>query len=275
MRNRIGRCLARIAVGLLVCCGMAAMAQGLAKQPESRIFIAGDLTAQSYTMERYPMSGWGQYLACGLKPGVVVENRAIGGRSTRTFLGEGRWERLRNDLAPGDTVLIQFGHNDAAVNKPERYADPNTTYRTALQQFVSEARTAGAYPVLITPVAQRMFNADGTVSANFAAWSAVMREVASQTKAPLIDLEVSSRRLVKRWGAERSKMLYLHFGPGIWPGYPAGLVDDTHFSEIGARQMANLIAQDLSKLPVPAAAAILRKRPQLILTKPLGRRECR
>ncbi len=264
-----------MALGLLVCCGLAAIAQGPAKQAESRIFIAGDLTAQSYTMERYPMSGWGQYLACGLKPGVVVENRAIGGRSTRTFLGEGRWERLRIDLAPGDTVLIQFGHNDAAANKPERYADPNTTYRTALQQFVSEARKAGAHPVLITPVAQRMFKEDGTVSANFAAWSEVMREVASQTKTPLIDLEASSRRLVKRWGAERSKMLFLHFGSGIWPGYPAGLVDDTHFSEVGARHMANLIAKDLSKLPVPAADIVLRKRPQLTLKKPLEKRGCR
>jgi lysophospholipase L1-like esterase len=86
--------------------------------------VAGDSTVQTYDVVHYPQAGWGQFLACGLKPGAVVINRAIGGRSTKSFIAEGRWDRLMAEIKPGDTVLIQFGHNDATKAKPERYADP-------------------------------------------------------------------------------------------------------------------------------------------------------
>lgn len=257
---------------LLAAC--SAVAQPLQPVPAGRILIAGDSTAQTYPQARYPLSGWGQYLACGLVPGVQVINRAMAARSTRTFISEHRWDDLMAETQPGDTILIQFGHNDAAREKPERFAAPTTTFRDNLLRFVWETRGRQAVPVLVTPVARRSFWDDGKTRADFAEWSAVTREVAAETGTPLLDLEAASRALIETTGAEAARALYLHYPPGAWPSYPKGVDDDTHFSEIGARRMAGLIAAGLAALPVPAARMVLAERPDLSLTKPVGTGAC-
>jgi lysophospholipase L1-like esterase len=238
------------------------------------IFIAGDSTAQTYTQARYPQSGWGQYLACGLTPGAKVINRAIAARSTRTFIAENRWDSLMAEVRPGDTVLIQFAHNDATRTKPERFADPATTFHDNLLRFVWETRGRQAVPVLVTPVIRRSIWEDGKAHADFAEWSAVTRAVAAQTNTPLIDLENSSRELVDSFGPEPARALYLHYPAGAWPAFPKGIDDDTHFSEIGARRIAGLIAAGLAALPIPAAKLVLPARPDLERTTPLGTGQC-
>ena len=239
-----------------------------------RLLIAGDSTAQGYGQERYPQSGWGQYLACGLVSEAQVLNRAKAARSTRTFIAEGRWDQLMAESRPGDTVLIQFGHNDAARNKPERFADPATTFRDNLLRMVWETRGRQAVPVLVTPVIRRSIWEDGKAHADFAEWSAVTRAVAAQTGTALIDLEASSRTLVDSFGPEPARALYLHSAPGAWPAFPKGIDDDTHFSEIGARRMAGLIAAGLAALPIPAARLVLPSRPDLERSAPLGNGQC-
>ncbi len=120
----------------------------------SRIFIASDSTAQTYSADRYPQQGWGAFLRCGVDKDVTVENRAIAARSTRSFINEGRLDKIAQDIRPGDTLLIQFGHNDQNKAKPERYASV-PDYKMYLKRFIDVARQHDAQPVLITPVTQR------------------------------------------------------------------------------------------------------------------------
>ncbi|MBO9622538.1 MAG: rhamnogalacturonan acetylesterase [Sphingomonas sp.] len=266
------RALAAAAAGLLALAGPASAGQTPAGQ---RIFIASDSTAQFYGPERYPQTGWGQFLKCGLTPDVQVENRAIGGRSTRTFLSEGRWDKLLGDAAPGDLVLIQFGHNDASSNKPERYAPAATVYRDNLLRMIWEARGHGLVPVLVTPPMRRNFEG-GHAKADFAAYSQVMRELVVTTNTPLIDLEARSQAMLDRLGEQGARKLYLHYTPQNGaPGFPKGVDDDTHFSELGGRAMADLVAQELKGLKQPVAGKVLAERPDLTRKTPLGSAACR
>lgn len=254
---------------------LALLASGAQAQetPAPRILLAGDSTMQTYDVAHYPQAGWGQFLACGLKPGALVINRAIGGRSTKSFIAEGRWDRLMAEIRPGDTVLIQFGHNDATRAKPERFADP-ALFRDNLLRFIWQARGAGANPVLVTPVARRSFDAAGKSRADFADYSAVMRELAANTATPLIDLEGASRNMIDRLGPEGARKFYMNLAVGAYPAFPQGQNDDTHFNELGARAMANLVAEQLAGLSVPGAALVMAERPDLERKTALGSYAC-
>lgn len=247
-----------------------------ATHPGDTILIASDSTAADYGVARYPQVGWGQMLGCGLSPAVRVANHAMGGRSTRTFLSEGRWEKLLADMLPGDTVLIQFGHNDQARGKPERWAPAATDYRANLMRFVWDVRGAGGVPVLVTPVARRNFGPDGRAVADYPDYSGVMRALAKDLHVPLIDLESLSRGWLDRAGPEAAKAYYLHYraGDGI-AAFPKGVTDDTHFSEVGGRQVANLVAGGLKALNLSISAKVLADRPALTRATPLGRSDCR
>jgi lysophospholipase L1-like esterase len=267
---RIARKIAAMAAALF------AVTSAHATRPGDTILIASDSTAASYAPDRYPQTGWGQMLACGLQSDVRVINHAMGGRSTRSFLAEGRWDGLLADLMPGDTVLIQFGHNDQARGKPERWAPAQTDYRNNLMRFIWDVRTAGGIPVLVTPVARRNFGPDGKAVADYPAWSGVMRDLATTLHVPLIDLEARSRVWLNRAGPEASKALYLHYRAqdGI-AAFPKGIEDNTHFSETGARQVANLVAEGLRALDLPVSRKILAERPDLTRATPLGSTRCR
>lgn len=256
--------------------GATALALLLAGVPATAqtIWIAGDSTAATYREAAYPQTGWGMMLPCALADGVRVENRAMGGRSTRTFVSEGRWAGIVQGLQRGDTVLIQFGHNDASRNRPARYAPAATDYRTHLTRFVADVRSKGATPVILTPVARRSF--DGTVArADFAEYSSVARVTARETGAALLDLEALSRNLLTKTGEERAKAFYLHYtATDRIAAFPEGIADDTHFSELGARRMADLVAGELQRLKLPVSASIRSDRPELQRETPLGKWEC-
>lgn len=256
---------------------LAALAIALASPAAAEqrtIFIAGDSTAADYGAERYPQMGWGMMLRCGLSPRVAVRNHAMGGRSTRTFLSEGRLDAILAALKPGDTVLIQFGHNDANRAKPERFVAAETGYRDNLLRFIASIRAKHGQPVLLTPVAQRIFN-EGRVVAGFEDYSKVVRAIAAETRTPLIDLEALSRAWVARAGQEGAKRYYLHAAPGGWPAFPAGIADDTHFSELGARGAADLVAGALRRLRLPVSREVRGDRRDLRRATPLGRADCR
>jgi lysophospholipase L1-like esterase len=247
----------------------------LAAKPPLNIYIASDSTAQTYKPDRYPQAGWGQMLPCAFGRDVVIHNEAIAGRSTKTFIAEGRLDRIAHELEPGDTLLIQFGHNDADRNPAKgRYADPDGAYRDNLIRMIEVARVAGAQPVLITPVIRRHF-VDGQVRADFAPWSNEVRKIAADRKVPLIDLEALSGAWIQKTGEAGSKLYYLHYTPEDHAvGFPKGVADDTHFSELGARRVAEIIAGELRALKLPISRRVLRVRPALTRAEPLGSTSC-
>ena len=220
----------------------------------TRIFLAGDSTMAEKLPEKRPETGWGEMLQAWFPDGdVLVVNHARNGRSTRTFISEGRWDALLSAVSPGDWVFIQFGHNDQAKSKPERYAPPEV-FMANLQRFVTDVRGREATPVLLTPVVRRRFDENGSFYDSHGIYPDLVREVARNTGADLIDLQASSTVFLEAYGAERSKDLFLWLEPGESPNYPDGLEDNTHFSPQGARVVASLVMQGIvNELPELAA----------------------
>jgi lysophospholipase L1-like esterase len=210
-----------------------------------RIFVCGDSTAASYNPEETRMVGWGQLLGDFL-PGVTVVNLSMAGRSTKTFLAEGRLEPA-GQADPGDLVLIQFAHNDENEKKPERYTAPWTEFPENLKFFIRFAREHGAVPVLLTPICMRIWQ-DGKLQPTHGEYPAAMRAVAEETGVPLIDLYTESFRIVESMGEEGSKALFMHFAPGEDPAYPDGSEDNAHTKRAGAERFAAAAARGLKEL---------------------------
>jgi lysophospholipase L1-like esterase len=221
----------------------------------ARILIASDSTAAEYGPDKMPQMGWGMVLKCSLDPGVAVVNLARGGRSTKTYIEEGLWSALLAQLQPGDTVLIQFGHNDADRVKIVRFTEPDGAYADNLRRFVADVRAAGGQPVLVTPIARHMFEAGKVVDAH-TAYAAAIRRVAAQTKTPLVDLDADSMAQLQKRGEAESIKLYLVYAPGAVPRFPEGAHDTTHLNEQGARLAAALVAKRLQGLHLPISARV-------------------
>src|SRR6186997_493982 len=124
------------------------------------IFLAGNSTCAAKEPDKRPETGWGEMLGQHFKDGKVrIENRAMNGRSTKSFISEGRWQAIIDEVKKGDYVFVQFGHNDESKDKGERYTPPED-YRKNLVRFISEVRSKGGFPVLLTPVMRRRFDKD-------------------------------------------------------------------------------------------------------------------
>jgi lysophospholipase L1-like esterase len=219
-------------------------------KPPMQVVMIGDSTAAPYGPERAPQLGWAQVLPCALDSNVTVVDDAKGGRSTRSFQVEGWWEKARDKLKPGDVLLIQFGHNDAAIDRPERYVAARGGYKQNLELFVAAARERGATPVLITPVTRRYWES-GRITDMHGEYDDVVREVAKATKTPLVDLDADSKAMLMRVGEKPSEDLYLHLPKGYSEYWKDGADDNTHFSEKGARMVAQLVAARLANLDTP------------------------
>jgi lysophospholipase L1-like esterase len=240
---RRARVWALAALVLLAGCTTGADRRG------TKVLIASDSTAAQYAPGRWPQMGWGMLLECSLDASVTVVNQARGGRSTRTFISEGLFDALAEQTSPGDTVLIQFGHNDATVTKPERYASP-ADYGANLRHFIAVVREKEAQPVLLTPVAMRKFE-NGRIVESHGEYTQVARAVAAETRTPLIDLDADSMMYFQSIGEEGSKKYYLHYAAGDNRTFPTGIADNTHFNELGARAVAALVARRLKELHIP------------------------
>ena len=227
-----------------------ALAAAVASTPP-RIVIASDSTAANYGPSQYPQMGWGMVLKCSLDPRVEVVNLARGGRSTKTFIEEGLWDQLLAQLKPGDTVLIQFGHNDADTKKIVRFTDPNGAYDVNLRRFVADVRAKDAMPVLVTPIARWLWE-NGQPKDAHAAYATTIHRVATDLKVPLVDLDGDMMAAIQARGQAASRGLYMQYQPydGV-ARFPDGIKDDTHINEQGARLGAALVATRLTKLKLP------------------------
>lgn len=228
------------ALALLLLLSPHALAQG-----PTTVFLAGDSTMAEKRPEKRPETGWGEFLVRHFDARKVrVENHAQNGRSTRTFIAEGRWQAVVERLKPGDFVLIQFGHNDSSKEKLDRYTPPDD-YRANLVRFVAEVRARKATPVLLTPVVRRRFDDRGAFYDTHGEYPEIVRRVAAGERVALIDMHRRSEQVLKDYGAEASKKLFLQLAPDEHANYPQGVNDNTHFSPRGAELMASLAVEGI------------------------------
>jgi len=211
-----------------------------------RIVIIGDSTVCNYPAAR-PDRGWGQFIEAYFQDGsVTVINLAAAGRSSKTFIEEGRWKAALAEKP--DYVLVQFGHNDShAPDQPES-TNPETDYKAYLREYVDDARTIRATPILVTPMVRRTFDAQGNLTDALLPYAGAMKEAGAEKNVPVIDLHASSLALVERLGPEASAEMANR------PG------DATHFNEKGARTMADLVMKELP-VAAPRLAEFLKASP--------------
>jgi lysophospholipase L1-like esterase len=215
-----------------------------------RVFLVGDSTMADKSLIGNPERGWGQVFPLFFSQGVGFENHARNGRSTKSFIAEGRWQAVYEKLVPGDYVFIQFGHNDSKKEDSIRFADAHTAYRDNLLRFIKETRSKQAVPILLTPVSRRSFK-DGALIDTHGDYPVVVRELAASEHVDLIDLQKKSMQLIERLGAYQSKDLFLWVKPGLFSAIRSGKEDNTHFTFTGARVMATLVAESIKELDLP------------------------
>lgn len=235
---------ASLAVALVLALAAGgARAQGTAPPAALRVALVGDSTVTE-------TDGWGLGFRRFAAETMAVVNLAANGRSSKSFIDEGRWAAALQTKA--EYYLIQFGHNDEPGKGAERETDPSTTYRQNMTRFVDEARAAGATPVLVTPLVRRLYEADGTIRTSQTAYVAVVRALAAAKQVPLVDLHAISRA-----DAE-------HAGEEVWadlsPRDDRGQVDHTHLNAKGSEVVARFVVDALRQL-VPALSPHFREQP--------------
>ena len=240
------------------------------------IFVIGDSTAaQKDTTGGKQERGWGMMLhECFDADYIVVDNHAVNGRSSKSFIDEGRWDKVLAKIKPGDYVIIQFGHNDEKPN-PARHTDPGSTFDYNLAKYVRETREHGGIPVLMNPVARRNFFVqtpqndddeklrnstfkDGaqqmegqTLIDTHGLYRVAPKNVADSMHCHFVDANKITSDLEQSLGTERSKKLHMWFRPGEEPSEPNGKQDNTHYNIYGARIVAGLLADALcDEIPV-------------------------
>lgn len=263
------------------------------------VFLIGDSTmANKVLTGNNQERGWGQMLSGFFTDDIVVDNHAVNGRSTKSFIAEGRWNTVRDAIKPGDYVIIQFGHNDEKITSPERYTKADEEYKDNLRFFVEETRNKGGIPVLMDPIARRSFfenkNAaeeddlfgkgttqlnegtrlvethvitreDGTVDDYLDA----VRAVADEMDVPFVPMNKISKDLIETYGNEGSKALFCWHPADVYPKYPTGREDNTHLCILGARLLCSL-AVDAIGDAIPALKPFIRHYQVVVATDGSG-----
>ncbi|WNM34322.1 rhamnogalacturonan acetylesterase [Streptomyces sp. Li-HN-5-11] len=220
---------------------LAATGPARAARRGTTLYIAGDSTAAQKYADEAPETGWGMALPFFLRKGIDVANHAMNGRSSKSFVDEGRLAAILSLIRPGDLLIVQFAHNDEKSADPTRYTEPWTTYQDYLRQYVDGARAHGARPVLATPVERRRFDADGNAVPTHGDYPAAMRALAARLRVPLLDIEALSLALWQRLGVEETKKYF---------NWTATEQDNTHFNPPGAIAVARLVARELLRTRV-------------------------
>jgi lysophospholipase L1-like esterase len=216
---------------------------------KTTVYTIGDSTmANKKDSDRNPEHGWAQVLQPFFKDNIVIENKAVNGRSTKSFINEKRWDSIYKKLKKGDYVFIEFGHNDEKIEDSTRYTNPHTSYRYNLIKFVKESREKGAIPILLTSIARRNFNEKGVLVPTHGEYPLETRLTAQEYKVPFIDLEYYTELLEQSYGPEKSKQLHLHFKAGENAYYDKDKADDTHLSLLGATKIAQIVVDQIKLL---------------------------
>jgi lysophospholipase L1-like esterase len=212
---------------------------------EPTIYLAGDSTVVDQYFE--PWAAWGQMLPRFFTPGVVIANHAESGETTRSFVAEQRLAKIMSLIQPGDYLFIQFAHNDMKPN-----AVPLDDYKHLLTAYIAQTRAKGAFPVLVTSMNRRTFDADGKITNSLAGYPDAMREIAAAQHTPLIDLNAMSKTLFEALGPDGAMKAFMHYPANAFPNQTEPINDDTHFNSYGAYELARCIVHGIreSKLPI-------------------------
>lgn len=240
------------------------------------IFMIGDSTMANKPIKNGNLErGWGMALQCYFDEGIIVDNHAVNGRSSKSFIDEGRWKVVVDKIKPGDYVFIQFGHNDEKP-KADRHTDPGSTFDDNLRKFIRETREKGGIPVLFNSVVRRNFlksapdndddealrnttgptkiqsNEEGDILVDtHGDYVVAPRNVAKEMNVPFVDANKITHDLEQGLGKEKSKKLHMWFLPGEEPSVPKGRQDNTHYNVYGAHVVARLLTDAIAK-EVPA-----------------------
>jgi lysophospholipase L1-like esterase len=218
------------------------------KDPKKmNVWMIGDSTMADKKPESAPETGWGMVLKDFFKEGVVIHNHAVNGRSSKSFLSEGRWKSVFDSIGKGDYVIIQFGHNDAKTDSV-RHTEPFTTYKQILKLYIDQTRSKEAIPVVCSSIVRRHFDTSGNLTDTHGNYIKAAHDIADETGTPFIDLEAKTRKLVSDLGREKSKSLFLFCKPGEYITRQNGAQDSTHLNNYGAHQVAGLFVDGLKEL---------------------------
>ena len=225
-------------------CMIAALTLMSAGQKQKRLFMVGDSTMADKTeLEISPERGWGQLFPTYLAEDVIVENHAMNGRSTKSFQTEGRWDSVLVRIQRGDVVILQFGHNDAKISDPLRYASIED-YQKNLMHMAEQAQKKGAQVIIATPISRRSFNKEtGAFVPKHGGYPDAARRVAKAMNLPLLDLEAATAQWLTELGDEASKAYFMNVAPGECTKFPDGKIDNTHLRENGALVVGKMAAE--------------------------------
>ena len=200
------------------------------------VHYIGDSTVQVNNIHTYPQTGMGQVLSLYLQDKVRVVSYAKNGRSTKSFLDEGRFEPVKAAMQPGDFLFVQFGHNDEK-DDPLRHTDAFGSFQDNLRLFIAAAREKGTHPVLLTPIARRQFGENGVFCpGSHGDYPEAVRQMGREEQVPVIDLTTATENFLADLGDEPSKPLF------VWPK------DNTHLKYEGAVKFCGFLAQALEAL---------------------------
>ena len=213
--------------------------------PKCKIWLCGNSTVTDQDGE--PYASWGQMFPFWFNEKVSVENLAMSGLRTTSFIQQNRLEKIKKELKKDDYVLVEFGHNDEKDRHPGSGAWYN--FSMNLKTFIDELRPLGARIILVTPTERRNFQ-NGMAQPTHGDYPAAIRTIAERENVPLIDLTVATTTLFNAMGEEGSKHLLVHYPMGTFPGQDAELKDNTHANAFGAFEISKLVIEGMKKLGI-------------------------
>lgn len=217
------------------------------------LFVAGDSTVTNQRNE--PYAGWAQMLPCFFEPGVAVANYAESGLALRSFEYQRRLAKVLSEMAEGDYLFIQFGHNDQKDKRPG--AGPFTTYSQKLREFIQAVRSKGGVPVLVTPMERLRMNEDGSQTPTLADYAEAVRQVGAEETVSVIDLNAMSLEFYAALGPQQATRAFAFYPANTFPGQTVALSDRSHHSAYGAYELARCVVEGVRRLE-PSLAKHLR-----------------
>ena len=265
--------------------GMAMSLSAYAQEPADTltVFMIGDSTMANKPLDKENQErGWGQMLPIYLEGAIKVDNHAVNGRSSKSFIDEGRWQKVYDNIKPGDYVIIQFGHNDEKIKDAKRYTVAGGSFDDNLKKFVAETREKGGIPILMNSIVRRNFPKNGEVPEDaddqrktwkdnfdqYPAEGTVLvdthgayldspRSVAEEMGVVFIDLNRLTHEMVQKLGTELSKDMYMWIPAGKYEFCPGGRIDNTHLNVLGGILVSRLAVDELAR-QVPALRPYIR-----------------